>query len=389
MSISLNTVKDQSLSSEVEAWLANNKPQVLKMGESLGEIRYTHTGASNKSVQENVRTEKEREKKIKEYNKAIRKQKPKKPKKPKKVKPVVNYYADESELKAWSESITAKLKYGDLSKFSKFAGVSKNVIKRTIAGSKVYKTTFEKLKAAEMVFQFGIIERGRKVVLKPDYSERLIEQQRLVAYFNSKAKKGDFTRFIKQFGYNNKVIDRAKTHPIKQDEKFNKFKRDIESFDFDFAPVKHRQIVANTRYKILIDAKHEALEKGLKEFKGECKHHGLTDYLINNSNQIRCKKCKYEREQAFIKSRQQKEKTETQLRNEANSRAMGVAVELGNKTFIGECAAHGETIFIVIKKSKLKGNEKLFHYKCHECKLKNEAVYRNKRLQMKLNSTKI
>lgn len=389
MSISLNIIKDQSLSSEVEAWLANNKPQVLKMGESLGEIRYTRTGASNRSVEENVRTEKEREKKVKEYNKAIQKPKsPRKPK-PKKVKPVVNYYADESELKAWSESITAKLKYGDLSKFSKFAGVSKNVIKRIIAGSKVYKTTFEKLKAAEKVFQFGIIERRRKIVLKPDYSERLIEQQKLVAYFNSKAKKGDFTRFIKQFGYNSKVIDRARMHPIRQDEKFNKFKRDIESFDFDFAPVKHRQIVAKTRYKILIEAKHEALEKGLKEFKGECKYHGLTDYLINNSNQIRCKKCKYEREQAFIKSRQQKEKTETQLRNEANSRAMDVAVELGNKTFIGECAAHGETIFIVIKKSKLKGNEKLFRYKCHECKLKNEAVYREKLLQMKLNSIKI
>lgn len=389
MPITHNTIKDQSLSSEVEAWLANNKPQVLKMGESLGEIRYTRTGASNKSVEENVRTEKEREKKIKEYNKAIQKPKPKAQPKPKKVKPVVNYYADESELKAWSESITAKLKYGDLSKFSKFAGVSKNVIKRIIAGSKVCKTTFEKLKAAEMVFQFGVIERRRKIVLKPDYSERLIEQQNLVAYFNSKAKKGDFTRFIKQFGYNHRVIDRAKTHPIRQYDKFNKFKRDIESFDFDFAPVNHRQIVAKTRYKILIEAKHEALEKGLKEFKSECKHHGLTDYLISNSNQIRCKKCKHEREQAFIKSRQQKQKTETQLRNEANSRAMDVAVELGNKTFIGECAAHGETIFIVIKKSKLKGNEKLFRYKCHECKLKNEAVYRNKRLQMKLNSTKI
>lgn len=379
MSISLNTVKDQSLSSEVEAWLANNKPQVLKMGESLGEIRYRSTGPSKKSVEENVKAQKIKDKLPK----------PKTQPKPKKVKPVVNYYADEEELKAWAESIAEKLKYGDLSKFSKFAGVSKNVIKRIMAGRIAYKVTFDKLKAAEKVFKFGEPVKIEKVSVSNDYSDRLIEQQKLVAYFNSKAKKGDFTRFIKQFGYNNKVIERAKTHPIRQDAKFNKFKRDIESFDFDAAPVKYRQIIGKTRYKMLIDAKHAALEKGLREFKAECKHHGLTDYLINNSNQIRCKKCKHERESAFIKSRQKKEKTETQLRNEANTRAMDVAIDTGNKTFIGECAAHGETIFIIIKKSKLKGNEKLFRYKCHECKLKNEAVYRNKRLQMKLNSTKI
>ena len=373
MQLTHNTIKDQSLSLEVEAWLANNKPQVLKMGESLGQVKYT----SSRTLEENVRTEKEREKKVKERNKAIRKQKLKK------VKTVVNYYADEEELKAWAESIKQKLKYGDLLPFSRFAGVSKNVIKKILSGRRVYKITFEKLKLAEKSFKFG---EKKTPLAKPDYSDRLIKQQSLIEYFNQKAKKGDFTRFIKQFGYNNKVIERAKTIPIKSDERFNKFKRDIESFDFDFSPVKHRQIVKVSRYKGLVEAKHDALEKGLSEFVGECKYHGKTDYMFDKLNQIRCKKCKNERAQAMIELRQKKEKTKTQLRNEANTVAMDVAIDLGNKTFIGECAAHGETIFIVIKKSKLKGKEKLFRYKCHECKLRNEATYRDKRLQLKFSS---
>lgn len=70
MAITLNIIKDQSLSDQVNAWLANNKATHFKMGE-VHEVRLIRTGSSKHTVQENVATEKEREaKKIEAQEKA-------------------------------------------------------------------------------------------------------------------------------------------------------------------------------------------------------------------------------------------------------------------------------------------------------------------------------
>ncbi|MEG2336101.1 hypothetical protein, partial [Chryseobacterium sp.] len=63
MGISLNIIKDQSLTLSVEEWLKTNEPHKLKMGESLGELRPT-SPRSEKTVHENISKEKEREDKI-------------------------------------------------------------------------------------------------------------------------------------------------------------------------------------------------------------------------------------------------------------------------------------------------------------------------------------
>lgn len=69
MGISLNIIKDQSLTLSVEEWLKTNEPHKLKMGESLGEVKQ-RLGSSTKTVEENVANEKERERRI------IKKEKP-------------------------------------------------------------------------------------------------------------------------------------------------------------------------------------------------------------------------------------------------------------------------------------------------------------------------
>ena len=73
MGISLNIIKDQSLSVDVEAWLSVNKPKVFKMGEMKDNSKhFQRIGSSNKTVHENIALEKENEIKIIEKNKRIR-----------------------------------------------------------------------------------------------------------------------------------------------------------------------------------------------------------------------------------------------------------------------------------------------------------------------------
>ena len=308
MGISLNIIKDQSLTLSVEEWLKTNEPHKLKMGESLGELRPT-APRSEKTVHENISKEKEREDKI--------------------------------------------------------------MKRKAIAAEKKLKET----KAREALLQ-----------------KRLVEQQELVANFRAKAERGDYGRFLIESGYGKYIFQSATTLAIRNDHSFERFKKTIASFVFS----KKQQVVKKpkqdegerSRHKNIVEEKRKAIASGKMTFIAECKHHGMTEYLVNGQYAARCKICKKDGEKRYVENRKltgpKSEKTE---RSERNTEAMNVALSQKKKmkTFIGECEKHGETIFLIATNKKRRGNESKHSYRCHECKIHNARLFRERRLQEQSN----
>ena len=302
MAITLNIIKDQSLSEQVNAWLANNKATQFKIGH-VHEVKFIRTGPSKKTVQENVATEKEREaKKIEAQEKARLKEQ----------------------------------------------------------------------QAAEAL----------RIVLE----QRLSNQQQLVADFRNKAIKGDFARFMREFDYTKTIFDSVVVTPIRNDQSYERFCGSIKQFSFGKPKQKIKKIKpekGKSRHRNIIEKRKEAMLAGESTFIAECKHHGVTNYITNKNGSARCSQCKKESETKYIESRKSKVKSEKQLRIESNRKAMDVALSVKStvKTFIGVCEKHGETIFVIIKNAKQKGNEAKYRCRCHQCKMDNAKIFRERRLQ--------
>ena len=302
MAITLNIIKDQSLSDQVNAWLANNKATQFKIGE-VHEVKFIRTGSSKLTVQENVATEKTREaKKIEEQEKA----------------------------------------------------------------------RLKKQQAVEAL----------KIILE----QRLANQQQLVSNFRNNAIKGDFARFMREFHYTKTVFDSAMVRPIRNDQSYERFCNSVMSFKhakFEEKVKKIKPEKEKTRHRNIIEKRREALEAGKTKFIAECKHHGIVDYITNKNGSARCSQCKKESETKYIENRKSKVKSEKQLRIESNRDAMNAAIQKKStvKAFIGVCEKHGETIFLIIKNEKQKGNEAKYRCRCHQCKMDNAKIFRERRLQ--------
>ena len=301
MAVTLNIIKDQSLSDQVNAWLANNKATKFKIGE-VHEVKLIRTGSSKKTVQENVATEKTREaKKIEAQEKAM----------------------------------------------------------------------LKKQQAVEAL----------KIVLE----QRLSNQQQLVADFRKKAIKGDYKRFCAEFNYTKSLFDSVVVTPIRNDQSYERFCGSIKQFSFGKPKQKvkrDRKPKEKSRWQKAAEAKKQAIERGDLFFEAECKNHGFTKFILT-SNSSRCLLCKKESKTKYIESRKSKVKSEKQLRIESNRKAMDVALSVRStvKTFIGVCEKHGETIFVIVKNEKQKGNEAKYRCRCHQCKTDNAKIFRERRLQ--------
>lgn len=284
--ISLNPIKDQSLSIEVEAWLKNNEAQKLKMGESLGQVDFNRKGPSTRTVEENVKTEKERERKLIDRQRA------------------------------------------------------------------------KKQDATE----------SHRIALE----QRLIKQQHLVAYFRKNAKMGDLQRFMKQYGYSKNILVYAQKSPMRTECRFNAFEKNVKSFEFS---VKKKTLPKEeiSRMQLLSKLKHQAVVKGLKEFKAPCRNHGMTEFFITPKGKHKCRECVKEWTKRDYEKSTPDDVKENTIRKKENREKMLAAIEKGEKTFIGDCIKHGETLHIISR------NRDYFQYRCRECKSKDLKKFDSKR----------
>ena len=147
-------------------------------------------------------------------------------------------------------------------------------------------------------------------------------------------------------------------------------------------PKKQKPLSAEgKRVKNLKEAKMLAVQKGLTEFKAECKNHGMTDYLIYGDGSAKCILCKKDKSVREFAKTMTPEKRIQYERRKANNQLMKIAVENGEKNFIGNCEKHGKTDFVILKKSKASDTEFKFMHRCKCCKIdiNNASIERRKK----------
>lgn len=417
MSISHNIIKDQSLSLDVEAWLANNKPHVLKMGESLGEVRFVRTASSNNSVQENIKREKEREQKI-----LVRK----KEAEFKKQQAAEQRKITLEQRLAEQQRLVAQFKKnavnGDFKRFMSECAYTKTVFSSALRTPIRNDKSFERFKKSVNSFKYGCpVERKKKEKTRKSERSRMREVTALknIAIGNCQdrfqavcGKHGitEYAVFMNKFArcllcVSERIAAKKKAKnpvPRRQEQNLKAMKEAVNGGFKTFLGVceKHDKtvfVVAThkgvSRYRCQIcktrnnvkkpkakkvpkiaihseqymckahntEKKLEAIAQGLKSFTGLCVKHGEVEYVIYRER-CACTECRKsdDRVRRGFESNSEKRKI-----IELNRELMRLAIDLGEKSFTGVCQTHGESKF----RLKIAKNTKIgFSYACDSCK---------------------
>lgn len=354
-----NPIKDQSLSSEVEEWLKNNKPTVIPRGVSTA-TGYTLPAPSERSEKESAKHRAEINRLVRQQKKAEKlaaKEAEAKIIRLEKIKRTAEAHAQVIEL---INEFRSKMGYGDLGRLAKKIGVCTETITNwTFGRAKANEAMLEKLKEAVAGFEYNHREKQtREVTL----------QKRRVRERKQREKKPDVVR--------KRTLASAKKEAIEQGvKKFSGPCKVHGMTEYRIVGDRARCVECERdKQKRKYEQMHENLKKmkyclkyGKKSFTGTCDTHGESKFYINKSGQNWVYRCDLCRKDARQRQREAQQLTDAQRYRRLN-REMALtmyAADPNNRTFLGMCLKHGETEFYIKVEKRLASG---VAYACKKCK---------------------
>lgn len=352
-------IKDQSLSSEVEEWLKNNKPTVIPRGVS------TATGYTPPAPSE--RTEKESAKHRAEINRLVRQQQKAEALAAKeaeakrirleKIKRTAEAHAQVVEL---INEFRSKMGYGDLGRLAKKIGVCTETITNwTFGRAKTNEAMLEKLKEAVAGFEYNHREKQtREVTLQKRRIRERKQREKKPDVVRKRtlasAKKEAIERGVKEFSGPCKVHGMTEYRIVGDRARCVECERDKQKRKYEQMPENLKKMKYCLKY-------------GKKSFTGTCDTHGESKFYINKSGHNWVYRCDLCRKEAHKRQNEKKVLTDAQRYRRLN-REMALtmyAADPNNRTFLGMCLKHGETEFYIKVEKRLASG---VAYACKKCK---------------------
>lgn len=314
-------IKDQS-NPDLEKWLKNNKPTVLKHGESLGQPKFI----DNSKVKRDLEQEKKAQAETIKRNKAIASQNKKREKLAKeKMQKIEKEYKTKQAIALQAEVLKPfyeRAKRADITNLANLTGLSSYELRSALTTKALLNEQLESIKNTLADFKWFV----------PMTKIELLQRRKKPAP--------------------------KKLTPEEEDRK--------------------------RRWHIANKARKEAVANGLTEFVAVCAYHGETAYTVGSRGSARCVECAREKSKKYnskIQTPEQKAKFERQSRNRAE---MVKAVELGLTEFEGNCGTHGLGKFVIIKKKGEYKNSYPFQYKCCQCEYQHAIKRKERRKELAL-----
>lgn len=237
----------------------------------------------------------------------------------------------------------------------------------------------EKEKAEKIKVTSKVQQRVNKV-------QQLEEQKTVLAGFFERACSKDVRKLVEISGVSPKNLRIARSgKSVMHRERWLKLKQHIENFVFlpppepkqpkqpKPKPVKTQGDEFRRRKTVhRLRAKAEA--EGKNTFVAECSKHGWTTYKIYNGSS-RCYECRLKSNNATLDPEADQVKMNRNQRADYNREQMKLAMEKGEKDFMGLCKNCGYSSFRAHKVSK----RDKFEYRCMPCQNASQAKHNRKR----------
>lgn len=345
----LNSIKDQSLSFEVEEWLKHNKATVIPPGVSTA-TGYTLPGPSE-------RTQQESKKRIREINQIVKAEK-----EAKKAMARASYQAQKAlaDQQTKREAIEImkifreKANHGDLGRLAGILGVARKTLSNWACGAGLPdQRKLEKLKIEVARFEFKERVPQKEMRKIKDREKRsknpeTIRRRELSRLKNEAIELG-LTHFtgpcakhgMTEYKIINKNVRCRECEKEKQKRKYEKMPENLKKMKY-------------------------CLKYGKKSFIGTCETHGEVQFYINRSGHSHVYRCDLCRKESYKKAREKKPLTDAQRYRKLN-REMALAMyeaDPTNRAFKGMCVKHGETDFYIKIEKRLASG---ISYACKAC----------------------
>ena len=355
----LNSIKDQSLSSEVEEWLKTNKPTVIPRGVSTA-TGYTPPAPSERSEKESAKHRAEINRLVRQQKKAeelAAKEAEAKRIRLEKIKRTAEAHAQVVELIA---EFRSKMGYGDLGRLAKKIGVCTETITNWTSGrAKTNEATLKKLKEAIADFKYNHRKKQtREVTLqKRRIRERKQREKKpdvIRKHTLASAKREAIEQGVKEFSGPCKVHGVTKYRIVGDRARCVECEREKQKRKYEQMPENLKKMKYCLKY-------------GKKSFTGTCETHGESKFYINKSGSNWVYRCDLCRKDARQRQREAQPLTDAQRYRRLN-REMAIAMHAAdpnNRTFLGMCLKHGETEFYIKVEKRLVSG---VSYACKKCK---------------------
>lgn len=345
----LNSIKDQSLSSEVEEWLKHNKATVIPRGVSTA-TGYTPPGPSE-------RTPAESRSRVTEANEAVKAERDAKKAAAKAKYKAQKAIADQktkSEAMEIMSEFKSKSNRGDIARLARILGVARKTLSNWACGAGLPdRKNLKNLKIEVARFEFEdqipYLEkrriRDRATRSKNPETIRLRELGRLkneaieqgLTYFTGPCAKHGMT----EYKIMTKSVRCQECEKEKQQRKYEQMPENLKKMKY-------------------------CLKYGKKSFIGTCETHGEVKFIINKSGYSHIYRCDLCRKESYKKARENKVPTDAQRYRKLN-REMALAMyeaDPTNRAFRGMCVKHGETDFYIKIEKRLASG---ISYACKAC----------------------